>query len=39
MLNFELMKNPMNWVILTLMILIAAIAFNVVMHWETSPTA
>jgi len=37
MLNFELMRNPVNWVIVTLMVLIAALAFNIIMQWETTP--
>lgn len=28
MLNFDIMKNPLNWAIITVMILVAAIAFH-----------
>jgi hypothetical protein len=35
-INFNLIKHPMNWVIVTLMVLIAAIAVNAVVSWEKS---
>lgn len=31
-LNFALMANPVNWLIVTLMVLLAGIAFALVFH-------
>ena len=31
-LNFALMANPINWVIITLMVLLAGMAFALVFH-------
>jgi hypothetical protein len=36
-LNFALLKNPANWVTVTLMVLIAGVAFHLVMrHWQNN---
>lgn len=35
-LNFNLMSNPVNWVIIALMILIAGLALNVIMTGATT---
>lgn len=32
MLNLELMSNPVNWIIISLMVLIAGIALGLVFH-------
>lgn len=34
-LNWELLKHPMNWVVVTLMVLIAGIAFHFFMAYQT----
>ena len=31
-LNFALMSNPINWIIITLMVLLAGMAFALVFH-------
>lgn len=31
-LNFALMANPVNWIIITLMVMMAGIAFALVFH-------
>lgn len=32
-LNFDLLKHPMNWVTIVLMLLIFGVAFNLVATW------
>lgn len=34
-LNFDLMKNPVNWIIITMMVLLAGIALAFVMKSTT----
>ena len=36
-INFELIKHPINWVIVILMVLIAAMAVHFVLKWESLP--
>jgi len=36
-INFELIKHPINWVIVILMVLIAAMALHFVLKWESLP--
>jgi len=40
-LNFALMKNPLNWVILTLMVVIGGLALNAIFPGDagSSPSA
>jgi hypothetical protein len=33
--NFALLKHPLNWIIVTLMVLIAAIAFHFFLTYQT----
>ncbi len=37
-INFELIKHPINWITVLLMVLIAFIAFHFVLKWETLPS-
>jgi hypothetical protein len=37
MLNWDMMKNPMNYVVLTLMVLIGLMAFDAVKRWLDAP--
>jgi len=40
MLNWDMMKNPLNYVVLTLMVLIGLIAFDTAKRWfDTSKAA
>lgn len=36
-INFEIIKHPINWVIVILMVLIAAIGLHFVLKWESLP--
>lgn len=33
-INFDLIKHPMNWLIVVLMVLIAGIALHFVLDWQ-----
>jgi hypothetical protein len=33
-INWELLKHPMNWIVVTLMVLIAAIAFHFFLNYQ-----
>ena len=38
-INWPLLKHPMNWLIVVLMVVIASIAFHfVVLHYQTTTT-
>jgi hypothetical protein len=32
-INFDLIKHPMNWIIVILMVFIAGVAFHLVLNW------
>jgi hypothetical protein len=36
-INFEIIKHPVNWLTVILMVLIAAIALHFVLKWESLP--
>ena len=36
-INFDLIKHPVNWITVMLMVLIAAIGFHFVLKWESTP--
>jgi hypothetical protein len=36
-INWGIIKHPINWLTLTLMVLIAAIALHFVLKWESIP--
>jgi len=36
-INLEILKHPINWITVLLMVLIAAIAFHFVLKWGGSP--
>lgn len=36
-INFEIIKHPINWITVILMVLIAAIALHFVLKWESIP--
>lgn len=36
-INWEIIKHPINWVTVVLMVLIAAIALHFVLKWESIP--
>ena len=36
-INLEILKHPINWITVVLMVLIAAIAFHFVLKWGGSP--
>jgi len=38
-INWNLMKHPINWVTVTLMVLIFGIAIHLVLGWQTNPTS
>lgn len=40
-INFQILKHPINWIIVILMVLIAGIAFHFFMQWQvgTNPAA
>lgn len=37
-INFEIIRHPINWITVILMVLIAAIAFHFVLKWESLPS-
>jgi hypothetical protein len=37
-LNWELLKNPINWIILLLMVWIAGLALSLIFHRQFLPT-
>lgn len=37
-INFEIIKHPINWITVTLMVMIAAIALHFVLKWESLPS-
>ncbi len=36
-INWEIIKHPVNWLTVILMVLIAAIAFHFILKWGGSP--
>jgi hypothetical protein len=36
-INFEMIRHPINWITVMLMVLIAAIAFHFVLKWGGTP--
>lgn len=36
-LNFSLLGNPVNWVIITLMVMLAGVALSFIMQSQNSP--
>lgn len=39
MLNWDMMKNPLNYMVLTIMVLIGLIAFDAVKRWLDAKSA
>jgi hypothetical protein len=35
-INFEILKHPLNWLTVILMVLIAGIAFHFFLQWQTT---
>lgn len=38
LINWDLMKHPMNWIIVILMVLIGGIALHFILQYQVSPT-
>jgi len=36
-INFNILKHPINWVTVILMVLIGGIAFHFFLQWQTMP--